>query len=205
MRLQEVVRFADLLAALELPLGLVVVHLRVQSQQEPSDGVAVADGLVVDDPHGVLHDVLQPLVQDQAGADVAEEVWAREGDDGQALLTEEKVQHLSLGVVQSEDGEQCPMQKPRSVQQNLPLRRLGVLQMLVHLHDHLRGLCDSLIARIGGAPEDGCSKGAPDELPVAGLVDSLLPGLLLLPPDAHVQNAVAVSAEEQPLGEVVVR
>mmetsp|Transcript_133590 Transcript_133590/g.260129 ORF Transcript_133590/g.260129 Transcript_133590/m.260129 type:complete len:82 (+) Transcript_133590:430-675(+) len=78
---EEKITLAYCRALLKLALCLVKVNISVKGQQESRDWVSVATSLMVHDPDCVPDDVLQALVQDEACANVAEEVWARQGDD----------------------------------------------------------------------------------------------------------------------------
>mmetsp|Transcript_99968 Transcript_99968/g.214116 ORF Transcript_99968/g.214116 Transcript_99968/m.214116 type:complete len:223 (-) Transcript_99968:568-1236(-) len=162
---KEEVALADQRALLKLVLRLVKVHVRVQGKEEARDRIAVAvariAGLVMDNPDGVLHKVLQALVQNEASTHIAEEVRARQGDNGEALLVQEEVEEVprlgltSLDLVCSEDGEERPVEEPCTLQENFPLGHLGVLEELVQLEDDVCSLVEFPI-------EDERREGAPD-------------------------------------------
>mmetsp|Transcript_22000 Transcript_22000/g.41427 ORF Transcript_22000/g.41427 Transcript_22000/m.41427 type:complete len:387 (+) Transcript_22000:26-1186(+) len=137
MALQEVIDFADLLAFLQLKLSLVKIHLDVQGHEKSGDWIAIDCGLVLDDPNGVLHQVLQPLLQDEARGDVAEEVRAREGDAGQALLVQEEIQQLHFHLFGGKDREEGPVKEPCPLKQDFLLGHLRVVQEVVDLEDHV--------------------------------------------------------------------
>mmetsp|Transcript_30389 Transcript_30389/g.69073 ORF Transcript_30389/g.69073 Transcript_30389/m.69073 type:complete len:426 (+) Transcript_30389:252-1529(+) len=170
---EEVVALAHEGALLQLALGLIKVHVGVEGQEESGDRVAVAPGLVVHNPDGVLHDVLQPPVQDQACPDVAEEVGAGEGDDGQALLVEEEIQKLRLDLLvhllHREDGEERPVKEPRALQEHLPLGQLAALELLVEREDDVCGLRKLKV-------QDEGAQGAPDAAEVLRIDCLLLNG-----------------------------